>query len=54
MYEFASPWLDPGGFKVVYATVQVILKVLDERLEGKVKADTDAEDADAALDYGSR
>ena len=34
--------------------LQVILKVLDERPKGKVKADADAGDADAALNYGLR
>ena len=34
--------------------MQVLLKMLDERPEGVVKADADAGDADAALDYGVR
>ncbi|EDR06475.1 uncharacterized protein LACBIDRAFT_328873 [Laccaria bicolor S238N-H82] len=34
--------------------LEVLLKVLDKRPEGKVKADADAGDADAALDYGLR
>ena len=34
--------------------MQVLLKMLDERLEEVVKVDADAGDADAALDYGVR
>ena len=34
--------------------MHVVLKTLDERSEGVVKADADAGDADAALDYGVR
>ena len=31
---------------------RIVLKTLDERSEGVVKADADAGDADAVLDYG--
>ena len=34
--------------------MHVLLKMLEERPEGVVKADADAGDADAALDYGVR
>ena len=32
--------------------MHVLLKMLEERSEGVVKADADAGDADAVLDYG--
>ena len=34
--------------------MHILLKMLEERSEGVVKADADAGDANAALDYGVR